>query len=157
MKVIGGEQDLAALNLYLSAACCTLLDVNKDKFHRALHEPANQDLLAQYAHEKNHRALQISRVDQLGRAFQEDEEHKDEVAGAGSPSKNDAETEQADDAREKPTEELGELMQGDELRFSLKVQYYGAVAHTIAFLKRESYTVLDLKGDEAGEHVSKQL
>jgi dynein heavy chain 1 len=31
------------------------------------------------------------------------------------------------------------------------------VAHTIAFLKRESYTVLDLRGEEYGEHVSKQV
>ena len=49
----GGEQDLAALNLYLSAACCTLLDVNKDKFHKALHEPSNQDLLMQFSQERN--------------------------------------------------------------------------------------------------------
>lgn len=37
------------------------------------------------------------------------------------------------------------------------MQYYGTVAHTLAFLKRESYTALDLRGDEAGEHVCKQL
>lgn len=114
--------------------------------------------MAQFAHEKNQRALLISRVDQRGRVLHEEEEHKDEATGAGSPGKH-AETEQADDAREKPAElvVLGELLHGDELKFSLKVQYYGHVAHTVAFLKRESYTVLDLKGDEAGEHVSKQL
>jgi len=143
------------LNLYLSSSCCTLLDVNKDKFHRALHEPATQELLAQFASDRNQRALLVSRVDQRARAANEEEEHKDEATGAGSPEKN-AEAEPTDDAREKPAE-LGELLQGDELKFSLKVQYYGAVAHTIAFLKRESYTVLDLKGDEAGEPVPKQL
>jgi hypothetical protein len=159
-KGIGGEQDLAALNLYLSASCGTLLDLNRDKFHRALHEPANQDLLAQFAQDKNQRALLVARIDQRGRAFHDDEEHKDEgqkdeAAGGGSTGK-DPEVEPAEDGRAKASE-LIELLHGDEIKFSLKVQYHGAAAHTLAFLKRESYTVLDLRGDEAGEHVSKQL
>jgi dynein heavy chain 1 len=38
------------------------------------------------------------------------------------------------------------------------VQYYGSAAHTIAFLKRESYTALELSGGEqAGEQLCKQL
>ena len=51
-----------------------------------------------------------------------------------------------------------DLLQGGELRFSLKVQYYGSAAHTLAFLKRESYTALELSGGEqAGEQLCKQL
>jgi hypothetical protein len=37
---IRNELDLSALNLYLSSSCCTLIDVNKDKFYKVLHEPA---------------------------------------------------------------------------------------------------------------------
>lgn len=133
---------MAPLNLYLAASCSTLLGVNKDKFYKALHEPANQELLAQFAHDKNQRALLISRIDQRGRP-------EDETASSSQPS------EAAEDGKDK--NEISELLQGDELRFSLKVQYYGPVAHTIAFLKRESFAVLDLRGDEAGDHASKQL
>jgi len=43
------------------------------------------------------------------------------------------------------------------VKFSLKVQYFGTAAHTIAFLKRESFALLDLRGDETGDHTSKQL
>ena len=114
--------------------------MNKDRFHKALHEPANQEVLAQFAQEKNQRALLISRIDQRGR--DEDDDAK-------------AEPDPADDGKEKT--ELGELFRGDEVKFSLKVQYYGAVAHTIAFLKRESFAVLNLRGADAGDHVSKQL
>lgn len=45
-----------------------------------------------------------------------------------------------------------------ELRFSLKVQYMGQTAHTIAFLKRESYQTLELKPNGEGvRHLSSQL
>ena len=45
----------------------------------------------------------------------------------------------------------------DIIKFSLQVQYHGGTAHSIAFLKRESFTHLELRGDEAGDNVSKQL
>lgn len=34
-----------------------------------------------------------------------------------------------------------------EIYFSDKVEYYGSAAQTIAFLKREDYSVLDLKAE----------
>jgi hypothetical protein len=81
-----------------------------------LHESSNQELLAQFAHDRNHRALLISRVDQ--QSHKEDDDHKDETSG--SPTKH-VEGEQVDDGRDKG--ELGEteILQGGELRFSLKV------------------------------------
>ena len=41
----------------------------------------------------------------------------------------------------------------------LKVQYLGQTAHTIAFLKREAYQSLELKGinDTGSRHLSSQL
>lgn len=42
------------------------------------------------------------------------------------------------------------------MKFSLQVNYHGGTAHTIAFLKRESFPHLELRGDDAGD-VSKQL
>jgi hypothetical protein len=59
--------------------------VNKDRFYKALHEPANQELLMQFASEKNQRALLISRIDQRGKAFNEDDDQKDEAVASGSP------------------------------------------------------------------------
>jgi hypothetical protein len=52
---------------------------------------------------------------------------------------------------------MAELLHGEDIKFSLKIQYYGPLAHTIAFLKREAFAVLDLRGGETGDHVSKQL
>lgn len=91
------------MNLYLSSSCCTLLDVNKDKFHKALHEPSNQDVLTQFAQERSQRALLVSRVDQRGGA--EDEERKGENTGTGSPTKH-MEGEQIEEGRDKG--EMGE-------------------------------------------------
>ena len=43
------------------------------------------------------------------------------------------------------------------MRFSLKVQYFGAIAHSIGFIKREAFEIVDLRLDESGEHLSRQL
>jgi len=59
--------------------------VNKDRFYKALHEPANQELLMQFANEKNQRALIISRIDQRGKGADEDDENKDDAVASGSP------------------------------------------------------------------------
>ena len=59
--------------------------MNKDRFYKALHEPVNQELLMQFAHEKNHRALIISRIDQRGKGTDEDDENKDDAGASGSP------------------------------------------------------------------------
>ena len=56
------------------------------------------------------------------------------------------------------TEEEDPKSQKDiELRFSLKVVYLGQTAHTIAFLKREAFTVLDFRYSEGARHLSSQL
>jgi hypothetical protein len=47
-------------------------------------------------------------------------------------------------------------MQGEDLKFSCKVHYYGPMAHTIAFLKRDEFAVLDLTADSE-HHISKQM
>ena len=46
-----------------------------------------------------------------------------------------------------------------EIKFSLKVEYLGQTAHSIAFVKREAYSVLELKavGSENMRHLSSQL
>lgn len=85
----------------------------------------------------------VSKIDPRGGALHEEEDKDD---GSGSPGKS--------------TQEEGkeaEGSQGEEIKFALKVQYYGHAAHTLAFLKRDSYPVMDLKGDDTGDHVSRQL
>jgi len=49
---------------------------------------------------------------------------------------------------EKPSEEQKEEP-AVEVRFSLKVEYLGQTAHSIAFLKRDDFQVLDLKACDA--------
>jgi hypothetical protein len=46
-----------------------------------------------------------------------------------------------------------------EIQFNLKVQYLGQTAHSIAFIKRETYQVLDLKAatSDNSRHLSHQL
>ena len=80
-----------------------------------------------------------------------DGDEDDQIDG-GQPK---AEAALAEDGESKT--EMGELLHGEDIKFSLKVQYYGPLAHTIAFLKREAFAVLDLRGGETGDHVSKQL
>lgn len=44
-----------------------------------------------------------------------------------------------------------------EIRISTKIQYMGQSAQTIAFVKREDYTLLDLREEGAGEPLSRQM
>ena len=101
----------------------------------------------QFAQDKNQRALLISKIDHRVKDGDED----DQIDG-GQPK---AEAALVEDGESKT--EAGELLQGGGIKFSLKIQYYGPLAHTIAFLKREAFAVLDLRGGETGDHVSKQL
>lgn len=41
-----------------------------------------------------------------------------------------------------------------EVKFSLKVEYQGQTAHSIAFVKREGFQVLELKQDDNMKHIS---
>jgi hypothetical protein len=127
----GGEQDLSSINLFLQT-CCPLLDYNKDKFYKTLHEPSNQDLLNQFVLDRNLRVLLISKIDQS------QDEGKDALPDGPEKTK------------------LTELLQGDDLKFSCKVQYHGPIAHSVAFLKRDMYAVLDLSADSE-DHISKQM
>lgn len=98
-----------------------------------MHEPANQDLLNQFALDRNLRVLLISKIDQ---------------------TQGDEGKEQLPDGQEKA--KLTELLQGDDLKISCKVQFYGPIAHSIAFLKRDAFAVLDLSSDTQ-DHISKQM
>mmetsp|Transcript_20728 Transcript_20728/g.31805 ORF Transcript_20728/g.31805 Transcript_20728/m.31805 type:complete len:147 (+) Transcript_20728:184-624(+) len=88
----------------------------------------------QFATDKNHRALLVSRVDQR----EADDAKKDD-----------------DDEGLDKTER--DLLEGDEIRFTLIVSYTGHVAHTVAFLKRDLYEQMDLKNDDTMEQVGKQV
>lgn len=57
-----GPLDIAPLNTYLIASVCTLLDISKDMFYLKLHEPANQETVAQFVQDKGTRALLISKT-----------------------------------------------------------------------------------------------
>lgn len=91
--------------MFLQSSLDVLLDVNKDKFYKALHEKANQNLLMQFAQDKNHRVLMLSRVDQRG---------GEEKKAASVPAQKGAEGDQGES-------EFGVFLQGDEIQFSLKV------------------------------------
>jgi len=100
-------------------------------------EPATQDLLAQFASDKNQRTLLVSRVEHRGGAGNDDDEDKPEP----SPRKD----------------ETGKTGETDTVEFSLKILYNGGEAHTIAFLKREAYANLELRGDETTDVVANKL
>lgn len=64
---------------------------------------------------------------------------------------------------EKPqqaVEEEGKQTEDDnnfDIRFTLKVEYLGQTAHSIAFVKREAYQILELRALDNMRHLSSQL
>lgn len=140
-----GEADLEHINTYLASTCFTLLDINKDLFYKELHLPENQKQLKSFASEKSQRAILIAKVDHRAKdAIGEGEEE----GGAQNQSPTKAST-SADNAND------GAQI---ELNFSLQVEHLGNNAHTLAFLKREPYSVLDLaQGSDQPPDLSNQL
>ena len=134
------EQDMEYLNQYLAATCFTLLNVNKDYFYKELHDPINQATLKQFAIEKKQRALLIAKIDRAKEIAKDDK--------GQSPLPKEGEQQQPELDGE------GQI----ELKFSLKVQYLGKTSHVIAFLKRESFQTLELRGTtDVARHLSSQL
>lgn len=102
--------------------------MSKDLFYRELHSTQTQNTLRTFAQDKNLRTLIVARIDPALPSL-------DEKSGAKSS------VEQED----------GNAAAG--IRFLLKVEYLGQSAHSIAFVKREGYQVLELRGVE-GKHLS---
>jgi len=109
--------------------------VNKDLFNRELHLASTQEAVKAFANDKTQRAFVVAKI---------------EKSTTGQDSTNTSTVKS-----EKPTSEdmsegisRNETMGGAsqvELVFSNKVEYIGHTAQTIAFLKRENYSRLDLK------------
>jgi len=141
---------LEYLNSYLASTCFTLLNVNKDVFYKELHDAGNQKTLKNFASDKNQRALLIAKIE------------KGEIKPPSNEGMIPNKEEEMGTSQEKSSEFESEILsnweEGDpakvELKFSLKVVYMGQLAHTIAFLKRESYAMLDFKASEGGRHLS---
>lgn len=128
-----GEQDLEVLNSYLTACCFTLLDVNKDIFHKEIHKPENQKVIKNFATERNQRSLMICKM--------EIESVATELPTAPQQEKTE-----------------GEPAHPKELiEFSLEVAYKGPSAHVIAFHKRELYATLDLSSHESSKPIATQI
>ena len=107
------------------------MNVNKDFFYKELHEPHNQATLRAFAVDKKMRTLVVARVD---KSLPKGDE---EVKADGEPTvvvKTNGGEEQANDAIQETDYSQIEIL------FSLKVQYLGQLAHSIAFVKREAHT-----------------
>ena len=124
--------------------------MNKDFFYKELHAPQNQAALRVFATDKKVRTMVVARIDK---------------ATTNEASSNNATEETKVSANAEDGEGLvdgsqaAEEMQQVEIQFNLKVQHLGINAHSIAFVKREPYQVLDLKAATSDNmrHLSSQL
>lgn len=113
------------LNAYLAATCYTLINVSKDYFYKELHSPVNQATLRSFAVDKKLRTLVVARIDKptTTNIAEANEEVKGvEVNNGGKEEVN-----------------AGEEAAAVEIVFSVKVQFLGQMAHSIAFVKREAH------------------
>lgn len=121
------------LNAYLAATCYTLINVSKDYFYKELHSPVNQATLRSFAIDKKLRTLVVARIDRPTAA--NIAEGTEEVKGG----------EENNGGKEDSSEDAVEIL------FTVKVQFLGQMAQSIAFVKREAHAQLELKA--AGESV----
>ncbi len=112
------------LNAYLAATCYTLINVSKDYFYKELHSPVNQATLRTFAVDKKLRTLVVARIDRATTA--NIAEANEEVKGG---EENNGGKEEVNGGEE------GNV----EIVFTVKVQFLGQMAHSIAFVKREAH------------------
>lgn len=126
------EAEIEILANYLLAASHTLLDLNKDLINKEIHSTSVWQRLKTFAEEKQSRVLVIAKLEK-GASVKEGDSIKNE------------ETKADDSISTLKSEALSGV--SAEIHFSDKVEYFGVAAQTIAFLKREDFSVLNLRAD----------
>ena len=122
-----GEAELQSLCGFLQKAITSLLAVNKDLLNLTLHTPEKQELLKAFARDKGQRSLVVAKIEKPAT--------NTSVDGVDSSSQNASDSQSSI----RPDGNI-------EISISTKVEFLGANAQTIAFLKREDYSKLDLSG-----------
>ena len=130
-----GEQNIEVLNSYLTACCVTLLDLDKDYFYKALHKLDNQELVRNFANERNQRSLIVCKMEQEATA-------SEPVLPSTEP---------------KGLEPISPPRAKEVVEFALEVAYKGTNTQAIAFMKREQYATLDLSIHDLAKHMAVQL
>lgn len=125
-----GEAEIQVLVDHLQEVCHTMLDLNKDMLNLALHREATLALVKNFAENKMSRVLVAAKIDR---------------ATDGEQSETPAKEDTASDTVASSQTDGSNI----QVVFAEKVEYLGHTAQTIAFLKRESYAVLDLKTPES--------
>jgi len=106
--------------------------LNKDLLNKELHSASVQQRLKTFAEEKQSRALVIAKLDK------------------GATVKEVDTTKSGETKMDEVSSTLNSEIQSNttaEIFFSDKVEYYENAAQTIAFLKREDFSVLKLKAE----------
>ena len=121
-----GEAEIKLLVDYLNRVCSSLLDLNKDLLNWHLVQDRTLSLIKRFAEDKQTRALVVAKIDrnQTGPSESDNTQASIEVVSDSVSSQPDG--------------------SNIQVLFSEKVEYMGSTAQTIAFLKRESYSTLDL-------------
>jgi hypothetical protein len=115
------EAELEILAKFFVETCHQLLGVNKDLINHQLHPHGSFEILNAFASDKSQRTLVFSKVERT--------------------SSGDDEIKQTDPQEKRETSDV-------RLVISNKVEYQGASAQAIAFLKREPYKHLYLKDQD---------
>ena len=123
-----GEAELQSLCSFLQKAITSLMAVNKDLLNMTLHTPEKQELLKAFALEKGQRSLVVAKIEKPAT--------NNSVDGVDTSASQEASDSQSSIRPD------GNI----EISISTKVEFLGANAQTIAFLKREDYSKLDLSG-----------
>jgi len=109
------KDEIEPLNMYISSVCITLLSESADDFHKAIHLDSNQNVLLKFAGDASSKILIVSKI-------------KAPIS---------------QDAAATSTKTTTATQNTSSIRFSIEIESTNVTSHSIAFVKRQSFGVID--------------
>jgi dynein heavy chain 1 len=132
------RDELEVFNDYLTSISTALLDVEStDYFHKFIHTEENLNIIRTFLSDKQNRSLIVSKIEEFSKLIGEDE-------GKGDQRDTTQDTIETEDNKSIVS-----------IALDLKITYRGVDAQSIAFIKRQHVSMLNLKDARRG--IGKQL
>ena len=136
------REELEVFNDHITSVSTALLDVeSQDYFHKFIHTEENLNIIRSFITDKQNRSLIVSKLEEFSKPIDESKEDMDK-----DTKDSTQDTIQTGDSDSKSIVSI---------TLDLKVTYRGADSQSIAFIKRQNVTVIDLQ--KGRKRIGKQL
>lgn len=136
-------EELEVFNDYLTSVSTALLDIeSQDYFHKFIHTEENLNVIRMFVADKQNRSLIVSKVEEFTKPLEEQ-------------NVDESKTAEKDDTEDSIQTDVSKNKSMVSIFLDLKINYRGSDTQSIAFIKRQNISTVNLKESRRG--IGKQL